>query len=75
MTKNKIDGIFKEFDKSGRGKISGDDIKVTFSKFGKIVSDEEVEIMMAHHDLDGDYHLSLDEFKSIFDLHKSKRDQ
>ena len=75
LTKNKIDGIFKEFDISGRGNISGEDIKITFSKFGKIVSDEEVEVIMGKYDTDGDYHLSLDEFKSIFALHKSERDQ
>jgi Ca2+-binding EF-hand superfamily protein len=71
LTREKVDQIFKEFDNKQVGQISVDDIKTTFSKFGKTVSDEEIDIIMSHHDCDGDYKLSVDEFKSIFDLHKS----
>lgn len=71
LTREKIEQVFKEFDKSGDGKISSEEIKIMFSKFGKKVTDDEIDNIINHYDCDGDHHLSIDEFKSIFDLHKS----
>jgi Ca2+-binding EF-hand superfamily protein len=54
--------LFKTFDIDNRGQISRDNLKVAFSKFGKNVSEEEIDEIMKIHDSDGGGTVDLEEF-------------
>ena len=69
MTEEKLWMMFKHFDVDDTGFISKDNINKAMSKMGKEVSEEEVEAMMATHDLKKDGQLSFEEFKYMF-LHE-----
>jgi len=42
LTEDKLDSLFQTFDIDNSGKITSQNIKDAFSKFGREVSDEEV---------------------------------
>jgi len=43
LTEEKLDSLFNTFDVDGSGKITEQNIKDAFSKFGRVVSEEEVK--------------------------------
>ena len=50
------------FDVDNQGQISKENLKVAFSKFGKNVTEEELDEIMKIHDLDGGGTVDLEEF-------------
>lgn len=52
LTAEKLEAIFNSFDVDGSGKITPQNIKDAFSKFGREISDEEINTILAKHDLD-----------------------
>lgn len=62
MTDDKLEAIFKSFDIDNTGEITAQNLKDAFSKFGKEVSDDEIDQIMKAHDLDGGKTISLEEF-------------
>ena len=63
LTEDKLAAIFKTFDVDNTGQITVQNIKDAFSKFGKEVSDDEMDQIMEAHDLDGGKTISIEEFK------------
>tara|TARA_B110000285_G_scaffold163411_1_gene182527 strand:+ start:417 stop:713 length:297 start_codon:yes stop_codon:yes gene_type:complete len=62
LTNDKLEAIFKSFDIDNTGEITAQNLKDAFSKFGKELSDEEIDQVMKAHDLDGGKSISLEEF-------------
>ena len=54
--------MFRTFDIDNQGQISRENFKVAFSKFGKNVSEDELDEIMKIHDLDGGGTVDLEEF-------------
>jgi Ca2+-binding EF-hand superfamily protein len=62
LTHDRLEAIFKSFDIDNTGEITAQNLKDAFSKFGKEVSDDEIDTIMKAHDLDGGKTISLEEF-------------
>lgn len=46
LTKDKIRALFNTFDVDGTGEITKENIKKAFSKFGREITDEEIDTIM-----------------------------
>jgi len=57
---------FRVFDKDGNGFVSTSEIKFVLSRLGVEFSDEELGEMVQEADIDGDQHVSFEEFRDIF---------
>ena len=53
---------FKLFDSNGDGLISPADIKAMLDRFGEVVTDKEVELIVSELDSDGDGQLHYQDF-------------
>ena len=62
LTNDKLEAIFASFDIDNTGEITAQNLKDAFSKFGKEVTDAEVDQIMKAHDLDGGKTINLEEF-------------
>ena len=58
--------VFRVFDKDGNGYVSTSEIKFVLNSVGLHFSDEEILEMVQEADIDGDQHVSFDEFRDIF---------
>jgi len=61
-----MQAIFQQFDTDSSGKITKDNIYFAMQKLGQEISHDEIEEMIAKHDIKGDGVLSFEEFKAIF---------
>ena len=66
-TKDKIRALFATFDIDGSGEITKDNIKKAFSKFGREISNREIDEIMNAHDEDDGKTISIEEFNAMFD--------
>ena len=57
---------FRVFDKDGNGFVSTSEIKYVLSRIGVNFSDDELLEMVQEADIDGDQHVSFEEFSNIF---------
>lgn len=57
--------VFNQFDMDGSGEITKQDLKLAFTKFGKKLSNQEMDDLMAAHDEDKDGTISFEEFKKM----------
>merc|ERR1712150_334668 len=57
---------FRVFDKDGNGFVSTSEIKYVLNRIGLIFTDDELIEMVQEADIDGDQHISFDEFRDIF---------
>merc|ERR1712066_867921 len=55
--------VFRVFDKDGNGYVSTSEIKFVLNSVGLHFSDEEIVEMVQEADIDGDQHVSFDEFR------------
>jgi calmodulin len=58
--------VFRVFDKDGNGFVSTSEIKFVLKSVGLIFTDDEISEMVQEADIDGDQHISFDEFRDIF---------
>ena len=65
LTEARLQAIFTTFASDETNTISAKNIKDTFSKFNRIVTDHEVRQIMQTHDLDHDDEIKYQEFKKI----------
>ena len=65
MTEDKLKAIFKSFDIDDSGEITAQNLKDAFSKFGRECSDQDIQAIMAAHDIDGGKTISLEEFTQM----------
>lgn len=62
---DRLNAIFNQFDIDNSGKITAANLKQAFSKFGREISDAEIQQIMQEHDVAKDGSISLDEFKKM----------
>ena len=55
----RLEAIFNQFDIDNSGKITPDNLKQAFSKFGREITDEEIQEILKEHDFAGDKAISL----------------
>merc|ERR1712066_886850 len=55
--------VFRVFDKDGNGYVSTSEIKFVLNSVGLHFTDEEIVEMVQEADIDGDQHVSFDEFR------------
>jgi calcium-dependent protein kinase len=65
LTEDKLMAIFNAFDVDKTGFITAKNIKDAFSKFGKKISDKDIQVIMDQHDIDGGKSIDFDEFKQM----------
>jgi len=65
-TQEDLKQVFRVFDKDGNGFVSTSEIKFVLSKIGVNFSDDELQEMVQEADIDGDQHVSFEEFSNIF---------
>ena len=56
---------FRMFDTDGNGEISKEEFKRTMSKLGEMLTDEQVDKLVAEVDINGDGNIDFEEFKII----------
>jgi hypothetical protein len=61
LTHDKLQTIFNSFDMENRGYINEKDLKLAFSKFGREITDEELQEIMAKHSKGGQIY--IDDFR------------
>ena len=66
LTETKLMALFKQFDTDNTDYITADNIYDAFQKMGREISRQEVETIMAKHDILKDGRISFAEFKEIF---------
>ena len=57
---------FKVFDRDGDGLISADDIRETMNHLGEVLTEAEVESMVAEADINGDGLIDLSVFSRLY---------
>jgi calcium-dependent protein kinase len=63
LSEQKLMAIFQSFDLDDTGFITINNLKDSFSKFGRELTDHEIEQIMAAHDTDKDRSIDFQEFK------------
>lgn len=63
LTNERLEALFKQFDIDETSYISRQNIKDSFSKLGKEVSDQELDDIMKNHDRTHDGVIHFEEFK------------
>ena len=63
LTEQKLEAIFLSFDAHNTGKLTKENIKASFEKFGRDITDEEIDEIIKQHDKDGNNAIDLEEFK------------
>ena len=63
LSEQKLMAIFQSFDLDDTGFITINNLKDSFSKFGRDLTDHEIEQIMAAHDTDKDRSIDFQEFK------------
>ena len=53
-------------DKDGNGFVSTAEIKYVLTRIGLVFTDDELGEMVQEADIDGDQHVSFEEFRDIF---------
>ena len=66
LSDTRLMAIFQQFDTDNSGRITVDNIHYAFEKLGQEIPKDEIQQMVAKHDLTEDGMLSFDEFKFIF---------
>ena len=66
LTDSRLRVVFNQFDTDSSGKITVANIVLAMQKLGQNLSQQEVQGMVAQHDITGDGMLNFDEFKAIF---------
>jgi len=66
LTEDKLDELMKQIDLDGNKKITSEEIRKAFTKFGKELDDQDLEEIMRVHDTNGDGVISRQEFRDIF---------
>lgn len=66
LTEERVAALFSAIDVDQTDQITRENIRDAFSKFGREVSDEELDEIMGAHDTHATGYIDKDEFKEIF---------
>ena len=67
MDEGKLVGIFNSFDVDNTGYISRENLKIAFSKFGREITDEDMDEAMKKHDKKKNDQIDFQEFKDMLE--------
>ena len=65
LTEERLMAIFNQFDIDNSGKITKDNLKQAFSKYGRDIHEHDIDDILKKHDLAGDQAISYEEFKKM----------
>lgn len=65
LTDERLHGVFNTFDVDNSGAISVENMRQTFSKFGKEITADEIKEVLAKHDKNGQLSINFEEFKEM----------
>lgn len=65
LSDERLAAIFNQFDIDNSGKITKENLRQAFSKYGREITDKDIEDILAKHDIAGDKAISLEEFKIL----------
>ena len=65
LTDERLKGVFNTFDVDNSGAISVENMRQTFSKFGKEITQSEIEEVLAKHDKNEQKSINFEEFKAM----------
>lgn len=63
LSDERLQAIFNQFDIDNSGKITKANLKQAFSKYGREISDKDIDDILQKHDIAGDQAISFEEFK------------
>lgn len=65
LSDERLAAIFNQFDIDNSGKITKENLRQAFSKYGREITDKDIEDILSKHDIAGDKAISLEEFKIL----------
>lgn len=65
LSEERLQAIFNQFDIDNSGKITKENLKQAFSKYGREITDSDIDQILSKHDLAGDKAISYPEFKKM----------
>ena len=65
LTKDRVQALFNRFNTDDDDTISKTNFRDAFSKLGIDLTQEEIDAILAEHDLDGDSQITLKEFETM----------
>jgi Ca2+-binding EF-hand superfamily protein len=65
LTHDRLEALFKQFDIDETKSITRQNIKDSFTKLGKVITDADIDTIMGQHDSSKDDAISFDEFKQM----------
>lgn len=65
LSDERLAAIFNQFDIDNTGKITKENLKQAFSKYGRNITDDDINDILQKHDIAGDKAISLEEFKIL----------
>ena len=65
LTEDKLQALFSCFDVDHTGHITAQSLKSAFTKFGRVIADQDVEEIMKMHDGDNNNSIDITEFKAM----------
>lgn len=66
MDNNKLQAIFNQFDTDGSGSITQENIVTAMNKIGHVITQEDLDKIMAQHDIQKNKVITFIEFKAMF---------
>ena len=65
LSEERLQAIFNQFDIDNSGKITKANMKQAFTKYGREITDADIDDILQKHDLAGDQAISFEEFKKM----------
>ena len=64
-TKERLESLFQKFDADDNHAITSNNLRTAFTKLGHNMTDQEVDEILAEHDINHDHDITFDEFKAL----------
>lgn len=65
LSEERLQAIFNQFDIDNSGKITKANMRQAFSKYGREITESDIDNILKQHDIAGDQAISFDEFKRM----------
>lgn len=65
LSEERLQAIFNQFDIDNSGKVTKENLKQAFSKYGRDITEADIDQILEKHDIAGDQAISYEEFKKM----------